>query len=163
LQTRVLGPEDPDTLASMAFLAKIKLSQKRPQEAEEFAHKAFDIQFRVLGPQHEDTLNSLFFLGHALVDLHRYPDAEKLYQVHIGQIAAVKGGDTSSAWYDFSRIAAAAGHSDEAFDYLGRSIKAGNNDVESMRTDVEFTSLRNDPRFAEALKQAQKTRPARAS
>ncbi len=163
LQTRVLGPEDPDTLASMAFQAKIMLSQKKPQEAEELAHKAFDIQLRVLGPQHEDTLNSLFFLGRALVDLHRYPEAEKLYQDHIGQIAAVKGGDTSSAWYDFARIAAIAGHRDEAFAYLGESIKAGNNDVASMRTDAELRSLRSDPRFGQALKEAQKPRPARVS
>jgi tetratricopeptide (TPR) repeat protein len=162
LQTRVLGPEDPDTLASMAFEAKIMLSQKRPQEAEVLAHKAFDIQLRVLGPQHEDTLNSLFFRGHALVDLHRYPDADQLYRDNLGQIAAIKG-DTSSAWYDFARIAACAGHRDEAFDYLARSIKAGNNDVASMRTDTEFRSLRSDPRFAQALKEAQKTRPARVS
>jgi len=163
LQTRVLGPEDPDTLASMAFQAKIMLSQKRPQEAEELAHKAFDIQLRVLGPQHEDTLSSLFYRGHALVDLHRYPDADKLYRDNLEQIAAIKGGDTSSAWYGFARIAAFAGHRDEAFDYLGRSIKAGNNDVESMRTDVEFRSLRRDLRFAEALKEAQKAHPASAS
>ena len=150
-QAHVLGPENPDTLASMAFLAHVLLAEDHPEQAEPLARKAFDTQLRVLGPQHSDTLQSLNYLGHALLKLRRYEEAATLWSETITRIASQKDGNPSHAWYDFARLAAAAGHKREALDCLQSAVKAGYDNPERMRTDEDLKSLRGDHRFTAIL------------
>jgi non-specific serine/threonine protein kinase/serine/threonine-protein kinase len=165
----VLDPNDPDTLASKAFLADVLLQEEKPQEAEVFARQAFDDQSRTLGPQHRDTMESLAFLGTALAKSGRYEDARKLYLDTIDKISNDKsgahGGDVFELWYSLASLAAGTGRRDEAFDYLHHAIEAGYKDAQFLRTDDDLKSLRNDPRFDKlvAIAKAAKTEPAPVS
>jgi non-specific serine/threonine protein kinase/serine/threonine-protein kinase len=150
-QTRVLDPNDPDTLASRSFLADVLFQEQKPQEAEVFARSAFNDQLRTLGPLHHDTIETLGILGTELVKLGRYEDARKLYLDTINKVSIDKsgaqGGDVFWLWYNLACLAARAGHRDEAFDYLHRAIESGYKDTQLIRTDDDLKSLRNDPRF----------------
>ena len=154
-QIRVLDPNDPDIPASKAELAQILLKENRLEAAEDFARQAFDTQSHLLGPQHEDTRISLMCLAESLAKLDRYREAQVLFEDTIAKISTVSKEKLPDAWYDFAELAAAAGHRDDAFLYLDRAVEAGFHDVESMRSDEELSSLRNDSRFQQALASAQ--------
>ena len=155
-QTRVLEPNDPDTLASKTELARILLKENRPEPAEIFARQAFDAQLRLLGPQHDDTQASLICLAESLAKLGRYGEAQMLFQDTIEKVNAVAKEKVPDAWYDFAEAAAVAGHRGDAFAYLERALETGFNDVEYMRSDEDLSSLRSDTRFRQALATAQK-------
>ena len=156
-QTRVLGPEDPDTLASMAFLARILNAEDRPEEAEGLARKAFTEQLRILGPQHSDTQASLHYLGDSLAKTGRYEEAAKLYNETIAKVAAIKNGETQFVWYNFACVAGVAGRSRDALAHLARAVAAGFTDVDSLRNDRELKALHSNPRFIADVAAAQKT------
>src|SRR5438132_13923047 len=59
LQRRVLGPENPHTLATMGSLGWTIAQEGRYAEAEKFEREAFEIERRVQGPEHQDTLISM--------------------------------------------------------------------------------------------------------
>jgi len=58
-ERRVLGPEHPETLLSMANLANVYESQGKFAQAEALFSQTLSIQRRVLGPEHPDTLYTL--------------------------------------------------------------------------------------------------------
>ncbi len=155
-QTRVFGEEDADTLASKALLAMILIDLQRPREAEELARQAFEAQLRILGPQHYDTLASLRYLAFALDDMGRYAETRQLYRNIVEETSRVPGGDTSSAWFDLTRASVRSGHREDAFASLHQAIQAGYDNPEEIRTEVDLKSLRNDPRFDQAVKASQK-------
>jgi non-specific serine/threonine protein kinase/serine/threonine-protein kinase len=155
-QARVLDPNDPDTMASKTLLGRILLKEKKPLNAEVYLRQAFDAQLRVLGPEHGDTQESLGYLTDALAATGRYPEASKLYADTIVRIRALPKGDASVAWYNYAVLAATAGHRDDAFAYLHQAVEAGYSDSDSLRADEDLKSLRNDPRFADVLTEAQK-------
>ena len=75
---RVLGPEHPDTLTSMANLASTYSSQGRWTEAEELDVQVMEIRRRVLGPEHPDTLSSMANLASTYRMQGRWTEAEEL-------------------------------------------------------------------------------------
>jgi non-specific serine/threonine protein kinase/serine/threonine-protein kinase len=150
-QTRVLDANDPDTLASSALLAGILLKEERPREAEKFARQAYTSQLRLLGPAHEDTEESRRYLAQSLSQLGRYGEAQALYQGTINKMEQEKSPGLSDAWYDFAKVAALAGHANDAVTYLRNAAQAGYNDAGSVSNDLDFTSLRKDPRFAQVV------------
>ena len=75
---RVLGPEHPDTLASMNNLALTYSSQGRWTEAEGLEVQVVEITRRVLGPEHPDTLTSMNNLASTYRDQGRWTEAEEL-------------------------------------------------------------------------------------
>jgi tetratricopeptide (TPR) repeat protein len=56
---RVLGPRNPDTLASMSSLGLDLMRQSRYPEAEKWDRETLGAQRRILGPEHPDTLTSM--------------------------------------------------------------------------------------------------------
>ena len=58
IQTRVLGPEHPNTAKSMYGVAIALRNQERYAEAEALHRQVLEIRTRVLGPEHQDTLRS---------------------------------------------------------------------------------------------------------
>jgi hypothetical protein len=58
IRRRVLGPEHPDTLASVHNLAIVLYDEGRYTEAERLDRETLDIRRGVLGPEHPDTLAS---------------------------------------------------------------------------------------------------------
>jgi len=61
---RVLGPEHPDTLSSMANLASTFGNKGRWDEAEELFVQVIETFKRALGSEHPSTLNSMWNLAH---------------------------------------------------------------------------------------------------
>jgi hypothetical protein len=57
-------------------------------------------------------------------------------------------------WYNFACGTAIVGHREAAFDYLRKAADLGSQDVLTMATDDDLTSLRNDPRFTALIAQA---------
>jgi eukaryotic-like serine/threonine-protein kinase len=78
IQRRVLGPQNPDTLRSMSFLASILVAEDRFAEGEKLARETLDLQRRVLGPEHPDTMHSMRHLADAVIYQGRYAEGEKL-------------------------------------------------------------------------------------
>ena len=78
IQRRALGPQKPDTLRSMSFLASILVAEDRFAEGEKLAREALDLQRRVLGEDHPETLHSMRHLADAMVYQGRYAEGEKL-------------------------------------------------------------------------------------
>ncbi|BCR98589.1 uncharacterized protein AKAW2_40272A [Aspergillus luchuensis] len=78
LRKRVLGPEHPDTLTSMANLASVYWDQERWKEAEVLEAQVLELHKQVLGPEHPDTLTSLANLASTYWDQGRWKEAEEL-------------------------------------------------------------------------------------
>ena len=56
---RTLGPDHPDTLASINNLAILIEAQGKPQEAEPLHRRALEGYEKAMGPEHPSTLASL--------------------------------------------------------------------------------------------------------
>src|SRR3954464_11961823 len=72
---RVLGPEHPDTLISMANLASTYRNQGRWKEAEELGMQVMEVHSRVLGPEHPDTLANMHNLAYTLCSQEKIREA----------------------------------------------------------------------------------------
>jgi eukaryotic-like serine/threonine-protein kinase len=148
-QRRTLGPEHPDTLVSMTELGGILRSEGRFSEAIKIQSEAVDIRRRVEGPASANTIWSLQMLALTLSHGNQYPEAQKLFRETIDTLSKTEGQPgLSDAWYTFGCAAALAGHRDEAFQYLQQAIEHGYNNPETMLTDDDLKSLRDDARFA---------------
>ncbi len=75
---RVLGPEHPDTLASMKDLANAYYWQARYPEAEALRQERFEILRRVRGPEDPSTLAAMIELTIGLHRQGRHAEAEAL-------------------------------------------------------------------------------------
>jgi non-specific serine/threonine protein kinase/serine/threonine-protein kinase len=93
IRRRVLGPEKPETLASMSSLGGNLRAQGRYPEAEKLDRETLDIRRRVLGPEHPDTLRSINDLSAVLVAEGRFPEAEKLLRACLEIQRRVLGPD----------------------------------------------------------------------
>lgn len=78
LQRRVLGQENPETLASMNLLGTTLLKQGRFSEAEALQRGTLSARTRVLGPEHPDTLNSMILLARTLTSEGKHAEADRL-------------------------------------------------------------------------------------
>jgi hypothetical protein len=67
IQRRVLGPEHPDTLASITQLAATLYYEGRYSEAEKLGQQALESKRRILGPENPDTLWSMVILAKLLM------------------------------------------------------------------------------------------------
>jgi serine/threonine protein kinase len=106
IQRRVLGPENPQTLASMSFLASVESHQGYPAEGEKLVRKALDLQRRVLGSNHPDTLVSMSRLGDALLFELRDDEAEKEFRETIDLQRRILGPAHPDTLYSMRRLAA---------------------------------------------------------
>jgi tetratricopeptide (TPR) repeat protein len=75
---RVLGPEHPSTLTSIANLASTYRKQGRWKEAEDLFVQVIETRKRVLGPEHPDTLTSMGNLALTYRKQGRWKEAEDL-------------------------------------------------------------------------------------
>ncbi len=62
-RTRLLGPDHPDTLASLYMTTKNLNDEGQYAEAEKRLHTVLDTQRRVLGPEHPDTVKSMIAIA----------------------------------------------------------------------------------------------------
>ena len=78
IRRRVLGPENPETLATMHHLATTLGGDGRYSEAEKLFRETIATERRVLGPENAFTLLSMNNLASDLFEQGRYAEAEKL-------------------------------------------------------------------------------------
>jgi len=75
---RVLGPEDPSTLAAMSDFAVVLFETGRVEEARALAQETLDIKTRVLGPEHPGTLPTAINLAAMDAQLGQFAEARAL-------------------------------------------------------------------------------------
>jgi len=77
-RTRLLGPDHPDTFASLYMTAKNLNDEGQYAEAEKRLHTMLDTQRRVLGTKHPDTVKSMIAIAGVIYGQGRYQEAEKM-------------------------------------------------------------------------------------
>ncbi|KAB8229019.1 P-loop containing nucleoside triphosphate hydrolase protein [Aspergillus alliaceus] len=80
IETRkqMLGPEHPDTLASMNSLASIYMNQGQWEKAEDLQVQVIETRKQVLGPKHPDILTSINTLASLYKNQGRWKEAKDL-------------------------------------------------------------------------------------
>jgi serine/threonine protein kinase/tetratricopeptide (TPR) repeat protein len=149
-QVRTLGPENLYALRSKELLASILIKEGNYAEAADFARGPFEARMRNLGPEHAETLGSLRLLGTAMALNHQYADADKLFRGVIARQNNSGGqGERWTVWYDFACVAVAAGHPEDALQYLRDAIDRGFKDADALAADDNLKGLRKNPDFQE--------------
>ena len=95
-QQRVLGPEHPDTLTSMANLSTRLAELGQHEEAADMARQALAGRQRVLGPEHPDTLSSMDNLSNRLAELGQHEEAADMARQALAAGSACSGLSTST-------------------------------------------------------------------
>ncbi len=90
VRRKVLGPQHPDTLASMNDLGEAIRWQGRDAEAEKLIREALNGRQQVLGPDHPATLASMYTLGVLLSD-NRPAESEKLLRALLETQRRIRG------------------------------------------------------------------------
>jgi non-specific serine/threonine protein kinase/serine/threonine-protein kinase len=75
---RILGPEHPDTLSSLAELTALYVTEGRYQEAEALGRKTLELRTKVLGPDSFPTTESMNDLATALADEGKDAESREL-------------------------------------------------------------------------------------
>ena len=161
---RARGADDENTLILAGHLGDILVEEGRYAEAEKLLRETLDAERRTLGPEHFRTLITLMQEAVNLSFQGRYRDAEKEFRWVI-QIAGKPNQPKfllGAAWESFACGAAAAGHRDDAIEYLGQAIDHGYSDPVSIRDDPDLKSLHGDPRFDALLAKASQITAANA-
>ncbi|KAF9891460.1 hypothetical protein FE257_003926 [Aspergillus nanangensis] len=94
LHTRVLGPEHPDTIMTMANLAYTYWNQGLFQDAESLQRRELQLSSKILGPEHPYTLTSINNLACILWGRGRWQEAE-IQLKQVVQLRQEKLGSTS--------------------------------------------------------------------
>ena len=78
IQIGVIGVEHPDTLLSMANLARTYSDKGKWDEAEQLKIQVLDMKKKLLGAEHPDTLLSMANLARTYSDKGKWDEAEQL-------------------------------------------------------------------------------------
>jgi tetratricopeptide (TPR) repeat protein len=161
VRERVLGPDHPDTIVSMANLGRVLVNDGHAREAEDLYIRVVEKRRSVLGPEHPDTVKAMADLGDALLRQKKYSQAEKVIREALGigkRVLAAKGPLMACMLYNLAALAGVAGRSDEAIGLLNQSIDTGLPPaaVDGMGQDPDLQPLHADPRFAVLVAHAKK-------
>ena len=155
IRSRVLGPEHPDTLATMDSLVYVYESEHKYAQTAKLAGDLFELRQRVLGPDHPDTLQTGAHLAAVLADQNQVAKANEVLQEMIPRAGQVKDQSAiSSVWYNIACAEAVMGQKDLALEYLKKANEIAPTLSELTKKDPDLKSLRNDPRFAEIVREA---------
>ncbi|KAG8465004.1 hypothetical protein KFE25_012367 [Diacronema lutheri] len=102
---QVLGPNAPETLASLDALAGIKFQRGNTGHAEKHYRKALEARRAVLGPEHTDTMVTCENLAAVLVADEEYAEAEKLLRVSLAGLEKTLGADSEHALHTAVKLA----------------------------------------------------------
>ncbi len=141
----VLGPEHPDTLASVSNHALLFLAQGRHAEAEPLLHRALVGSEKVLGPENFFTLASVSNLAFVFHSQGKHAEAEPLYRRALEGGEKVLGQDHSFTLLVVSNLAAifqAQGRHAEAEPLVHRALE-GNEKVLGPEHPQTLNSLNN--------------------
>jgi serine/threonine protein kinase len=119
LYTRHLGPDHPDTLASMHNLARNYAALGRFTEALQLREETLALRKARLGPDHPDTLRSMSCLASSYADLRRRADALALREKTLALLKEKLGPDhpdTLRSMYELASSYAVLGRQDDALE-----------------------------------------------
>src|SRR5258708_5019108 len=105
IRRRVLGPENPDTLASMDDLADALEECGQYVEAAKMFREEADVERRVLGPENPQTLNSMSNLADALWRDGHSVEAEKVNRETLAIRLRVLGPENRDTLKTMSNLA----------------------------------------------------------
>jgi tetratricopeptide (TPR) repeat protein len=80
LQSRILGVDDPRTLATRQELARVISNLGRYSESEAACREVLEAAQRVLGPENVDTLTARYYLARLIGERGRYREAEAAFR-----------------------------------------------------------------------------------
>jgi tetratricopeptide (TPR) repeat protein len=166
IQRRVLGPQNPDTLASISLLGWILEEQGHHAEAEKMERETLEIQRRVIGPEHPQTLSSMVNLGAILEQQGHFAEAEKLDRETLEIQRRVLGPDDRRTLRSMNNLANVFGYESryadeeklhrEVLDIRRRVL--GPDDPETLSSMLNLSAALNDlGRYAEAEKLGRET------
>lgn len=95
LRRKMLGPDDPKTLQSMAQLGFILDRQGDLDEAAKLESQALDGERRILGPDDPLTIEATDQMGVILVDLGRFAEGEKAARAAADSYTRLLGAESS--------------------------------------------------------------------
>jgi tetratricopeptide (TPR) repeat protein len=124
---RLLGPEHPDTLASMNNLATTLADLGDAAGAVDLHRQVLEARRRVLGPEHPDTLGSMNNLGLALADLGDAAGAADLHRQVLEAYRRLLGPehpDTLTSMHNLATTLADVGDAALAYDLLRQVLEA---------------------------------------
>ncbi|KAF4445315.1 kinesin light chain 3, partial [Fusarium acutatum] len=127
---RILGPDHPSTLASIANLASTYRNQGRWEEAEKLDVEVMEARKVKLGPDHPDTLISIANLASTYRNQGRWEEAEKLEVEVIEARKAKLGPDHPDTLISIANLAS-------TYRNQGRWEEAEKLEVEVMETSKE--------------------------
>ncbi|KAI6611439.1 hypothetical protein MCOR14_011854 [Pyricularia oryzae] len=105
LREKVLGPENPSTLASINNLALVLKNQGKYEEAEQMHRKTLELSKKVLGPENPETLNSMNNLASVLDNQGKYEEAEQMHRKKLAFKEKVLGPENPSTLASMNNLA----------------------------------------------------------
>jgi tetratricopeptide (TPR) repeat protein len=159
---------NPDFVEAMLARGFLELKRKRPKDAERWYQKALEtdadyprayLQYGALYFRQGDSVEArkwyeraiekwpgnFFAVFQAGVCSHRLREHEKA-EAYFQRAHEIR----PDAWehlYNLACSRSLQGDSDESLAYLSQAVDNGFEDVQLLKTDVDFASLRRDPRF----------------
>ena len=137
LDSRHLGPDHPDTLASMGNLANSHYAFGRYPEAIKLNEETLALRKAKLGPDHPDTLRSMNNLANSYAALGRHAEALKLREETLARRKVKLGADHPDTLWSMNNLAEsylAAGRVREALSLMaGCSIAAPKDTMLSLK------------------------------
>lgn len=102
---KAFGENDPAVMKAMSTLGYVYKCLRRPEEAEVWNQRAFELRNRILGPKHPDTLSSMFDLARDFRDQGRLDESEKLWRVVVKERGIVFGEDDNETLWAMYMLA----------------------------------------------------------
>jgi serine/threonine protein kinase len=148
-----LGEGNPNLLAAQYFQVSILMKERRYPEAETLARSALEMSHRMPGlGQIEPSIRQL--LGLALVHEQRYSEASRLFREAIENVSEAHTQMTE--WYMYATVAALAGHSDDAIQYLREAVKLGYDNADGLIADNSLKTLNTNVKFQQLVAELKK-------
>jgi tetratricopeptide (TPR) repeat protein len=122
---KTVGPDHPDTSATLHELARLYQAQGRYSEAEPLLQRSLAIKEKTVGPDHPDTSATLHVLARLYQAQGRYSEAEPLLQRSLAIYEKTVGPDhpsTSATLGVLASLYQAQGRYSEAEPLLQRSL-----------------------------------------
>ncbi|KAK2044847.1 kinesin light chain [Colletotrichum somersetense] len=126
LKKKVLGLENPETLASMNNLAVVLKSQGKHYEAEQMYRQTVKLKEKVLIPENLETLASMDNLAVILRRQGKYDEAEQIHQQVLELFEKVLGAENPSTLISMHNLAVvleSQGKYDEAEQMYRQTVK----------------------------------------
>lgn len=158
---RLLGPDHPDTIETLAALAQLAWRDSRFDEAVTLTHEVLERRRRVFGDSSPEVGATLGFLGRLLTDAGRYEEADGATEEALAMSLALHGEESLevAACYQTKSVLAQIARQDYALaEELTRreiTIRRAVSDLDTLDTAAALNNLGIYVMFQGRLEEAQ--------